>query len=875
MAQTYSIPSGPLPPGCTADNAEVECPSLSLGNNVTVNITEQTKWTIIGDWSFGNGLSVNESGTPSELTIIVTGNLTPGNGPVINASLAVGGNIAALNNSEMTGPMVVGGNLQLGNNSIVTGGIDVSGSLSTGTGVIITGSVSATSIDIGQNTQVTGNLQATTVSISGSGAIIDGNINATGSVLVNGTVTGYINAPDITVTGTVEGPTCDVNDNEGACSGPPPAVQFYRIDHNTSYLTCLATELTISACTSSDCSSTLSIDGSLLVTASGPAIVSAVANFSNQPQVTLSLPVTLAGNYELSLSNENPVASSPYQCASATGCLFSAVDTALTIQVAAVQTAGDSFPVLLQSVRTDTQTGACQSVVQDANEIDLSVECLDPSSCTSGGSRLIINPSATLRELPIYTTVPATFSSDGSGTISARYEDTGKIRLHAELTATNGFTLRGTSNTVAVRPGAIDVIVTNALNYDDSVFARSGDSLTVQLIAKSTTGQTTENFGNENFPELLTLNTTARTVIPESGVDGIVDVVETFSKQAPGTFVSNDIRYRDVGTIQLTAKNVSGDFLGTGSIVFDSSPIGRILPWDFHVDLDMISTGCAAPVEPFTYLGQSFELTLALTARNRNGTVVQNYPDAAEGTMISLLAQDQDSLRDLTPRLLGRSIQPAWRDGQGDVLNYSLTLSRQEDGTEDGPFETVIIATKPDINSVEALFVPMAGADFRLNSTDCLDEGVCTSKALAEPLRFVFGRLVLDNSFGPETEALPISARAEYWTDGGFRKHTRDSCSSLSPARFSIISEPLAGSADITGIDSTLNKGDLPAGNISIGTGGVAGDVVFEYPAADWLKWGPENNGLPSALATFGVYGGHDRVISWREIYNGSSQSRN
>ncbi|TFH71698.1 hypothetical protein E3V39_14570 [Gammaproteobacteria bacterium LSUCC0112] len=882
FAQTYSLPGGPLPPGCTLVGSDVECPALSMGNNVTVTVSQPTQWRILDNWSFGNQLRVNQNGSFSSLTILVSGDLIPGNGAIINASVGVTGSISALNNTQLTGPMVIGGNLQLGNNSTVVGGIDVSGTLSTGTGVVIQGDVTASSIDLGSGNTITGDLDATTVTVA-SGSTVDGNINATETVVVSGTVTGYVNAPVVEGPGTVTGPICDVNDNEGGCNSTP-SVQFYRIDHLSTYLTCLPTEVTVKACTSADCSSVLSVTGSVLVSAVGVTTVSATANFANQSQTTVVLPITQAGQYELTLSNATPAATGPdpYQCSSTSGCVLSAVNTALAVQVGATQVAGDPFSVQLQSIRTDTQTGACQSVVQNVSQVDLSVECLDPGSCTAGGSRLIAGAATNLSEYPVYAAVPASFNSSGVASVTARYEDTGKIRLHAKLQAPNGFLLQGVSGPVVVRPGTIDVIVSNTQSYDQNILARAGDALSVQLIAKSTTGQITENFGNEVIPERLTLDTTATTVTPDAGVDGTVDIVEAFAKTGPGVFSSSDVRYRDVGTIQLNALNQSGDFLGTGPLAFQSEAIGRFLPWDFEIDIAVVSQSCAASLQSFTYLGEAFSLTLKLNARNRNGVTVQNYPDSGSGATIALLAQDQVSLTNLTDRISTQTLQPQWLEGETNVMNPALTLNRRNDGNEDGPFSEVVLAAAPGTGTVEALYVPMirsnesgieTGADFKIGDTDCQATATCDAKSLSIPLRFVFGRLTLENSFGPETGLLPVTANAEYWAgaDVGFIKHSADSCSALNLDGFNIQSEPQPGTATFTGINSELVSGSSGPENIKIDSSGAAGDVVFEYEAPTWLQWGTENAGNPSATATFGLYGGHDRIISWQEIYNGKT----
>ena len=53
---------------------------------------------------------------------------------------------------------------------------------------------------------------------------------------------------------------------------------------------------------------------------------------------------------------------------------------------------------------------------------------------------------------------------------------------------------------------------------------------------------------------------------------------------------------------------------------------------------------------------------------------------------------------------------------------------------------------------------------------------------------------------------------------------------------------------------------------------GKQGEIGVLYDSYDWLKYDWDNDGEyddnPTAVATFGVFRGNDRVISWREVIN-------
>src|SRR5690606_2543921 len=59
----------------------------------------------------------------------------------------------------------------------------------------------------------------------------------------------------------------------------------------------------------------------------------------------------------------------------------------------------------------------------------------------------------------------------------------------------------------------------------------------------------------------------------------------------------------------------------------------------------------------------------------------------------------------------------------------------------------------------------------------------CTGVKIDEPLDVRFGRMVLDNAYGPENENLPLVARAEYWNGAAFVTNPQDNCSPLNDSR--------------------------------------------------------------------------------------------
>src|SRR5690606_2929438 len=182
-----------------------------------------------------------------------------------------------------------------------------------------------------------------------------------------------------------------------------------------------------------------------------------------------------------------------------------------------------------------------------------SLECEDPGACYAAS--LLTAQGVPLAEDP-GVVLPLTFDTLSMALVNLNYEDAGRITLKARATLPGGVVVEGSSNSFVVRPASIGFAIHNPANSGnpdgdpgDGVFARAGDDFEVTLQALSATGSITPNFGNESSPALLTLEGDAQVVNPtDPGVtDGPVFVLQAFSKTAPGTFSSGQVRYGEVG----------------------------------------------------------------------------------------------------------------------------------------------------------------------------------------------------------------------------------------------------------------------------------------------------------------------------------------
>lgn len=189
----------------------------------------------------------------------------------------------------------------------------------------------------------------------------------------------------------------------------------------------------------------------------------------------------------------------------------------------------------------------------------------------------------------------------------------------------------------------------------------------------------------------------------------------------------------------------------------------------------------------FTYLGEEFGLSAVLEAQNLSGAVTANYVDgfvkmpglnnANYFSAFVPVAMGPDT--DLSSRLSLGAAPPAvtWpvsgdamvNRGKGP-LSGNLVLGRQASGAEDGPFNGLNIG----------LVIADSDAVQLVLDTD-IDEvmPIANDTKVIASSAFRYGRLLIDNAFGPETEPLNIPLRIQYFDGTRFVDNVDDSSTTL------------------------------------------------------------------------------------------------
>lgn len=558
----------------------------------------------------------------------------------------------------------------------------------------------------------------------------------------------------------------------------------------------------------------------------------------------------------------------------------------------------------LRAVKTNSETGACEARVTGVTTVGLGYECRNPSTCSSGQAFLLSGGAATANNSGVtinYSDVPLVFDAAGVANLSLYFTDVGQVRLHGELQlpvqgADPAITLRGSSAEFVVKPHHFDLVhVRNTSNVNSdgtSPFTAAGEQFQVVVQAKNGAGGLTPNFGYEATPEGIAL-ALGDLRYPSSGSRGVLGNAASFTRSTTGTgeFINTAVYWSEVGTIELKAALADGNYLGAGDVV--EQPVvaaGRFYPHHFTLRDSSIEDSCSG----FSYMDQpAVKLTYELEARSLQDIVTENYHSLryTPTARVNYVAEDGESGVNVGSRFIVNTTE--WDAGVLKVDTNSAVFTRKSHqslpppATEvDGPFKNLQIG----------LF--LSGGDSRplhgLNmnpdtSNDCQASNSCTAIKIGTPRVVRFGRLRLDDAFGPESVHLPVKFATEYWTGNFFAAAETDQCTAIPrqairyPA--GTIDNDANRTVNLNGGSTQGQYADLQADAVIFNAGNAGhffsapgtgtGNFVVDINLADraWLRYDWNQNGDHSddtglrANFGFGQYRGHDRIIYWREVF--------
>ncbi|CAM9996164.1 unnamed protein product, partial [Discosporangium mesarthrocarpum] len=439
-----------------------------------------------------------------------------------------------------------------------------------------------------------------------------------------------------------------------------------------------------------------------------------------------------------------------------------------------------------------------------------------------------------------YTPIDILMVDQGNGRVGGElvlnYADAGEIVLNAQYeltlnndingTATDDF-LTGASAPIVVRPFGFDIDFnsdrsSNALggnsysaDADGTVFATAGVgfSTTVSAIgwqladdanldgvpdagAALYDNPVTPNYGNESTAANYDVRINLDSVVAPLGGVGILS--DSLFPSFTDGVQTKSMTFDEVGIINLSAQLVdSGDgttpssFMSTGdNLRGNVTNVGRFIPNDFLLSGGTISSrplanAQARSISPssFTYMGEEFGISAMIQARNGAGTpaVTRNYVgvfaklEAGDFTVDKFFAVDETGAPDdYSSRLsaatsalaINWNTDPAVNGGES-TLSGNLVFNRQASGAPDGPLETITVA----VDTTDSDAVPFV--------RDLDVDGGGNDAATIDTEEFRYGRLLIDNAFGPELEPLGIGFTIQYWNGSEFVVNTDDSSTTL------------------------------------------------------------------------------------------------
>jgi len=711
-----------------------------------------------------------------------------------------------------------------------------------------------------------------------------------------------------------------------------PQINHFRMTLPQQALTCNAADVSVKACANSDCSTTFTDPVTAYLTPN--SLPSATGGWVNGSTLNLNSGIGLtklrrneAGAVNVGVSGSNPtaVAYNDTLCSydgsnfSAANCVVNFADSGFVVTVPNAY-ANQTVEGTIKAVRKDDDSQQCvPSFAEGTKEVHFWSQYLDPTINDDGFQLSTVS----VKDKPIgqsennATSVSLSFNQNAEATFPLSYREVGQLALHARFTGSgdeDGLLLEGQGSFIRV-PRAL---VLSAKSFYDSdgkcpaadiscnVFARADENFDLNIRAEAVAAEpvepsddlTVHNYRQQDISLQHTL------VQPSTGQAGVLGVDKYTHQLGAMTTVKQKVSEVGVFDFSLVAPT---DYLGLDLAsenlpiaVVSTGTIGRFIPAYFAVSPMTVAleAACSAGVQPFTYLGQPFgyasnsPLGLYLQPKSGGGTDTLNYL-IGEWWRYDNQWTDRayhDAVNNLPIDFTNELASPVTRQSpstSGVMLNgEQLRYQKPVDPTVPFTANVNLNLLGNDLIDEEGRVIRKADLRDRDDvcyrttySEPCLDY---TFENIDQTMTLYWGRLLIHDTNGPETNPLSQKVEAQYFSGGIFRTNSDDSCSDLgSVNHFTFDSTDFAvlksGTATPPEVKATLAPSVLSLGvaNINFSAPGLGNRGVIkalldlEAHGLPWLRtyhlqslsWQQSAVGL----AQFGFYSGSNRVIWWRE----------
>nr|WP_217541499.1 DUF6701 domain-containing protein [Vibrio metschnikovii] len=698
-------------------------------------------------------------------------------------------------------------------------------------------------------------------------------------------------------------------------------IDHFRMDLPAQGLTCKASEVTVTACANSNCSEIFTDPVTAFLTPSSAP--SASGGWLNGPSLALtngvgvsqlrknSVSSTNRVNVGISGSNPTAIAFNPTLCRggggvySSTACYVDFVDSGFEIQVPHAY-ANQSVTARISAVsKKDDASQQCVPSFGDVvKQVNFWSSYINPNSSDMSvgvNSNLIGQSSSNA------TPINLNFDANGEADFTLSYREAGSLALHARFNGSGDeqdLQLTGQANFIRV-PRAL-VLSTNhsynsahpngkcpAADLSCLVFARAGEgfNLNIKAVAAEPNEDNdfTNNLGVINYQQpSIILNHTL--VEPSNGSAGSIGTLDYHHELGSSTTIQQSVSEVGVFDFSLVPPTsyLGLDLIAVGLpiAVTSTGPIGRFIPAYFDVSpmTVTLAAACSTGGQPFTYLGQPFGYAnnpgLYLRPKSGSGSDTLNYLIGDWWRYDNDWENREyiDNINSLTVEKVSLNAnvirQPSL--GSGVILNDEQLRYQK---------------------TIDPMVPFNADFNLHLSINDLRDsDDVCYRTSYSEScLEYIFenidqtmplywGRLTIEDVFGPETQGLQQKIISEYYTSAGFVTNSHDNCTELPELSvFEFQSDDFsvnqAGSNPLVTVTMqpdtsplTLVQGVSKLDYTAPGGGnrGVIKALLdLEQHGLPWLRrYNPQDESWDDSVAgqvQFGLYRGNDRVIWWRE----------
>jgi MSHA biogenesis protein MshQ len=681
-------------------------------------------------------------------------------------------------------------------------------------------------------------------------------------------------------------------------------IDHFEIIHDGQGLTCLSEPLTLKACADEACTATIDTPTEVKIFAGSELkqTVTVIGETSTSFNHLVEETITLSADQNYTCKNGR-----------STSCdiSFANAGFVLDINSGADALSCDSVNFAIKAVKLSDSGESCAPAFTGSQNLEFSFNYSNP---LIGGKQPVLDGTA-MASAGESQTRAILFDENGEASLPIAYDDAGTLSFSVSEKISSGVSSTTVNkdfypSRLVLTAKKTEGALLNNTNASDEPKQVAGDDFYLNFIGQCNDGIETPNYQPQEANDLalavkhiapssislplgkLTVGATSITASNSATPDW--QTISATDKQ----LVTN---YDEVGIISVNIKD--NDYLGNVINAAGFLDIGRFTPAYFIQTIEANKAGSitanhsdTCTIDSWVYSGQktidnNVEVgsikygvvpILTITAYNAKDKVTKNYTgdfvkldnNAVVFEQYAPVSIHRNNLL-LTGDISAKGSFD-FSDAKNGILKYTLSNEHHFVYTRNtasmvAPFYAAFEIPIDSIRDNDGITIKPDD----INGPYFVNPSFTSTENIG--VEVLFGRLVLSNSFGPEISSIDQSFDVEYLNiSGKFERNKDDNCTLITADEDNWSFEDPTGEIAISDISISGTGGIFKAGNfqnISLLSENKQGTIDIKYTAPSWLQFDWLNpDGLysqnPSATATFGVYRGNDRIISWREIGN-------